>query len=349
VDGPALEQVDRWLNGALRRADVHALRSEPFPEGAGQLSTVTRIAFDAPPGADLPRTMILKSASGSAEARQIADRLGTVERERCFYEAIAPALPPGLAPRCHGVVSDEAGSTHFLLEDLGAFREPPTGADLSAQEVRTVLSRIGEVHGRTWGHPALAQLPSPGTLDWMPEAYRTALPVFLEHFGDALAPDSRQVPERIADHFHDVIAALEEAASCVGDCACHGDLRAANLAFDPAGGVRLFDWGMTLRASGPFELGYLLPTACSPTTLRAREPDLLTHYADAVASAGGPTFAPAGLRRLVALGRLWFTVYPVVGAATTPRDNPESRRFFRWHTRRQFPSLEAVEAALASI
>lgn len=345
---PTLEQVDGWLSRALRRSGVRALEAHAFPEGAGQLSTVFRLRFVPAPVGDLPATMILKSESGSATAREIADQLGTSARERAFYERIAPLLPGAPAPRCHAIVADSDGTTRFLLEDLGALRLPPTGRTLAFGDLLAVLSRIGEIHGRTWGRTELEGLPSPRTLAWMPERYRAAEPLFLQHFGDVLPAGGRAWVGRIGACFEAVIEAVASIAAEVGDCACHGDLRAANLAFESDGTARLFDWGMTLRAPGPFELGYLLPTALPPHRLRGREAELLAHYARAMEHAGGPRLPEAILRRCVDLGRLWFTIYVVVGAATTPIDNPASQRFFRWHARRQFTSLPDLDALLAS-
>jgi hypothetical protein len=181
---------------------------------------------------------------------------------------------PSLPVPYLGAAADGDG-TAILMPDLSneliAWERPGHAPAIDEDTLRRVLEAMARLHATRLGESVATGGGSP---PWCPLHQRLLLlspvqaaryreednPVgdrFLagwSAFNRLAPPSARHLIEELADDVGPLVLALGRLPS-VG---LHGDMKLANVALFPNGGVALIDWQMTLRAPVAVELGWFL-------------------------------------------------------------------------------------------
>lgn len=270
-------------------------------EPAGGTSGTTDRSVLRLSGEGVPATVFVKSAATDLGTRVFGGlaRLGEVEVG--FYRDLRPGLDVE-APKILGSRFDRrTGRFAIVLEDLAArgAQFVDTRTPLSVDQAAAALSTLAVLHAAT--------------------SRRSDLPGWLStNSGDALMPLvcallgrlGRRVAERdpaltatggeaLLSSYGRWAGVLDRDAFCV----LHGDPHPGNV-YLLGDRVGLLDWQAVRRGHGLRDATYSLVLGLDVEVRRAAERDLLQHYCDALAAAGGPEItsndAWAAYRQMVA-------------------------------------------------
>jgi aminoglycoside/choline kinase family phosphotransferase len=229
--------------------------------------------------------------AAAEENRGVAQFFRFYEREVRFYEQVAEAIDLR-TPKCYFSNFDAATSNYvLLLEDLAPalVGDQLEGCALTLAEV--ALKELARFHAAWWEHPHLREL------DWMPDidadwykaavqdGYGKAWQPFVQHFGDRLTPELKDICERYAKHVPAVMEAFGKAPCTI----IHGDYRLDNLFFPTdAGGdaIAVADWQISARARGIFDVAYFVAGTLPTEERRVTERDLVRLYHDTLLECG---------------------------------------------------------------
>ncbi|MGA5466473.1 phosphotransferase [Mycobacterium sp. NPDC050041] len=290
IERPADLTAD-WLTTAIGAGRVADFSFERI--GTGQMSECYRVALryadDATTG---PESVVLKVAATDANSRQTGLAMGLYEREVRFYTDIAPRLGGPVAP-CHHAAYDPANGTFHLV--LGDAAPAVVGDEIrgaTIEQATLALTELGRVHGPLLGDPALADA------DWLNREsplnqglIAVLWAGFAERYADSIAPEHREVCERLVASF-DAYLAEEAAAQRIAGLV-HGDYRLDNMLFGQAGADRpltVVDWQTVTWGPAFTDVAYFLGCALSESGRRDHYDDLLRAYHEAL----GPQ-SPVGL------------------------------------------------------
>jgi hypothetical protein len=251
--------------------------------GGGVFSRVLRLELAT---ADTHRHRVPSSAVAKLPARgsnrEAAVRSGAYRREAHCYRSLLVdhGLPTAEA---YAVIEHDDGTASLLLQDLTSRRWPEQLSGLEPEDARAVVGALARFHHR-WDHD----------ID-RPEQRHAALAVVrantvagLDH--GSLVSGLRAVEQRWANHlsrqqlsaFDMMVARHDDVAAAFGSprsvTLCHGDPRAANLAFAQDGSAQLVDWQQVARQFGEADVAWLCATSLTPDDRRALEHDLVEEY-----------------------------------------------------------------------
>lgn len=288
-----------WLTDALRGgghlgadAAVADFDFERVGEGVGFVGHIVRLRMRYEGDAvGAPATIIGKFPSPDPGAREIANLYGMYEREVRFYTDVGSAV--GMrAAACYYCAMDPANDLYvLLLEDLSASGEIGDQlAGCTRAQASLALGEVAKMHARWWDSPRFGDIP------WLPEGadlvrnsmanyYPQAWPVFMEMFGDHVAPAIAAAVPRLDGDVMRVIDSFGSENATLG----HGDYRMDNIFFGHEGApyrIAVVDWQTPCRTWGAYECAYFLGT-CMPVEERRREQDVvLAEYHEAIAAGG---------------------------------------------------------------
>ncbi|MNS24114.1 hypothetical protein D3C72_559480 [compost metagenome] len=280
-------------------AITHALHAEGFlPDGEviaveeGErfqaLATAVfrcRLRYSARGPHSLPETMIVKIYGPAWYER------GGL-RDLFFFQRIAPALEPPIAPLLYGVIHDPAARTCVvLIEDLApGYRQvelPLADAWLDA-----IVDTLADLHAQWWEAPLpgallepedtvmrMAQALPPQGLQANVEAARDATSRFRSRFGSALTEAEAQLLTRLGDRW---ATRFSERIAHRGLTLLHGDFHLLGNVFlarhpDTASPIKVIDWGQVKRGLGPHDLMFAL-LSVDAADRRSRDLALLRRY-----------------------------------------------------------------------
>ena len=162
----------------------------------------------------------------------------------------------------------EGGRAGLLMEDLGAHVLPDVREPIALAHEDAVLGAMARLHARFWDAPVLS-------IPWLGRASTTTalvVPSVLDdHAAAALMP--RPLRERLRlgwdvafEHVSSRAAALlrrpveffEDAWTALPHTLVHGDVKLANFAPLPTGGVAAFDWALVGTGPATTDLGWYL-------------------------------------------------------------------------------------------
>ncbi len=250
--------------------------------GTGQMSQCYRIALSYADGAPGPGSVVLKVAATDPVSRQTGLALGLYEREVRFYTDIAPGIAGPIAP-CHSAAFDAGtGVFHLLLGDAGPAVVGDEIRGATAEQAMLALTELGRVHAPLLGDTAMAAAEwlnreSPLNQALIGQLYAG----FLARYGDRIAPEHREVCERLVAGFDGYLAA--EAAGLHG--LVHGDYRLDNMLFGEPGADRpltVVDWQTVTWGPALTDVAYFLGCALDDEHRRAQYDALLGAYHDAL-------------------------------------------------------------------
>lgn len=232
---------------------------------AGLLGTVTRLRLEFnPPGADGPRTLILKVPSSDSSLSREMSRV-----EAQFY---ADRIADGASIRVPAAYYCRVEEPLLILEDLGEDGFIPQITGCSSAQALQAIREIAKLHARWWN------VDLPEGLRWIEPPSDSPAGRFCAHWlrlyrGDwppALGP----VPEILRQRYGEIALRLVSTPWTV----VHGDFHSGNLSFGPNRAVTLVDFHRVERATGMVDIARFLATSLQTETRRAIETDLLQEY-----------------------------------------------------------------------
>lgn len=162
----------------------------------------------------------------------------------------------------------EGGRSGLLMDDLGAHVLPDVREPIALAHEDGLLAAMARLHARFWRSPALS-------IPWLGRASTTSefvLPsVLADRVAASLMPPSlrerlrlgwdaalAQVSSRAAAVLRHPAGFFDDAWAELPQTLVHGDVKVANFAPLPAGGVAAFDWALVGTGPATADLGWYL-------------------------------------------------------------------------------------------
>jgi hypothetical protein len=315
-----------WLTRALcAQHPGAAVTGVEMREGSSGTSTRRRmhLTYNAVGrDAGLPEHLYVKTTTTLTQ-RLILGLTDIIEVEGLVYERVLPLLDLEAPHGYHHGFEPRSWRTVVITEDVGATRgacfcEPDT--ELTLAQAKDLLTSMATWHGRLWSDPVLEG----GWLQTTSERY-DALSRFLDwgkrsavgyqRAGDVVARSVRERPVQVFEAFARAMRLGSEGAMTF----LHGDPHSGGNFYETADGrMGWADWGVCLRGGWGYDYAYFVTSSLAVERRREWERELLEHYLEQLALAGGeaPDFDDAWLvYRQQAL-------YPCVGWAAVYGHGP---------------------------
>jgi hypothetical protein len=276
-----------WLTAVLRadgalaaEGTVTGVVTEQIAVGTGFLSDLFRLRLQG----DGPESLILKIPATSALYRATAQGANVYQREVVFYRDLARSCPLR-TPHAYYAEFEESGAMVLLLEDLGRLEAPDHLEGLQLGRAGLVIDRLAEFHA--WGAspncPSLDPAIFPAVVDQVGQL-GSVIPRGWETYLANRRRDHPPAVDRLIERLPELT--LELAASLTNPaCLAHGDLRVDNLFF-AGNDVAVVDFQFCTRASGIYDVAYLLSQGLDTTVRRGHDRELVGRYVRALRSAG---------------------------------------------------------------
>lgn len=321
IERPADLTAD-WLTAALGGGRIDDFTVERI--GTGQMSECYRVGLTYADGQHGPASVVLKVAAADPSSRQTGLAMGLYEREVRFYTDIAPTLD-GPVSECHHAAYDpETGVFDLLLGDAAPAVVGDEIGGASVEQATMALTQLGRVHGPLLGNAALADAQWLNRESPLNQGLMAALYAgFVDRYRDEVAPEHREVCERLVAAFDDYLAA--EAASGRPQGLVHGDFRLDNMLFGQEGADRpltVVDWQTVTWGPAMTDVAYFLGCALPAARRREHGEALLRAYHDAL----GPDTSVSlddvrdGVRRQSFFGVMMSIVSPMLVERTERGD-----------------------------
>ena len=281
------EVTPEWLIAVLRadgalaaEGTVTGVALEQIAVGTGFLSDLFRLRLQG----DGPDSLILKVPVTSELYRATAQGANVYQREVVFYRDLAKSCPLR-TPHAYHAEFAESGEMALLLEDLGHLEAPDHLEGLELGRAGLVIDRLAEFHA--WGaspnHPPLDPAIFPAVVDQVGQL-GAVIPVGWQTYLANRRHDHPPAVDRLIERLPDL--PLELAESLAGPaCLAHGDLRVDNLFF-AGNDVAFVDFQFCTRASGIYDVAYLLSQGLDSTVRRGHDRALVGRYVRALRCAG---------------------------------------------------------------
>ena len=258
-------------------------------------------------GDGVPESVFVKMPAETAATRLMGELGRLAETETRFYSELSPQLTG--VPESYGSAFDPLTGRYVLvLEDLAvdACEFPDTLHPLDAEKASLILGLLARLHATFWDRV-------PGWL-YTPSDDSTSLLT-----GSLLKMSARRIAERtdiavetgrfIDENYRTVAQLIDTPPHTV----MHGDAHPGNVYFRN-GEAGLLDWQAVRRGHPSRELAYTLVTSMTTSDRRASERDLLDHYCQALAAAGGPVLDSGDLWDRYRQGALYAYVAALITA-----------------------------------
>jgi hypothetical protein len=276
-----------WLTAVLRAdgalsgdGTVTGVVAEQIAVGTGFLSDLFRLRLQG----DGPESLILKLPATSALYRATAERANAYRREVVFYRDLAPSCSLRI-PHAYHAGFEESGAMVLLLEDLGALDAPDHLEGLELDRAGLVIDQLAGFHawGASSNRPPLDPAVFPAVVDHVGQV-GALIPLGWQTYLAHRRHDHPPAVDRLVERLPDL--ALELADSLAGPaCLAHGDLRVDNLFF-AGDDVAVVDFQFCTRASGIYDVAYLISQGLDTTVRRGHDHELVGRYVHALRSAG---------------------------------------------------------------
>ncbi len=280
IERPADLTVE-WLTAALG-APVSGFAFDRI--GTGQMSECYRVELTYADGDSGPSSVVLKVAATDPVSRQTGLALGLYEREVRFYTDIASRIDGPVAPCHHAGLDAETGAFHLLLGDAGPAVVGDEIRGATVEQATLALTELGRVHAPLLGDAAMA------SADWlnrespMNQALIGQLYAgFFQRYRDQIAPEHREVCERLVASFDAYVAS--EIAPQRAHGLVHGDYRLDNMLFGEPGADRpltVVDWQTVTWGPPMTDVAYFLGCALPDEPRRDHYEVLLRAYHSAL-------------------------------------------------------------------
>ncbi len=316
----SIDDIDAaWLAGATGWS-VDSLRATQIGAGVGVSSALYRLDLD---GTGCPATAVVKLPALAEEAVFTSTILEMYIREVRFFERAA-ADAPVRVPECyHAAVDPDTSRFAVMMEDLGGLRAVDQTAGMAAADAERAVDALARWHARWWGRgdemvEAGVGLPIDHPI------YPAVLPaVFDEGWAKVsgameLEPEIVELAARWVDRLPRMIADLNEGPNAF----IHGDFRADNLLFDPAGSPAVLDFQLVGSAAAAYDLAYFVTSSLDAAVAGACERALFDRWRAGLQSMGAAGADMASVERQYRVAALWCLAYPVIASRGMDLDDP---------------------------
>lgn len=306
-----------WLTACLC-ADHPGAAVVDFDIRGGTSGTSTRRRIHATynvagQAAGLPEDLYVKTTTSLAQ-RLMLGLTDIIRVEGVVYDRVLPLLDVEAPSGFFSAFDPRSWRSIVVTEDVGVTRgaqfcSPQT--DLTLDQMKELLTGMAIWHGTLWNHPLLEG----GWLQTTAERH-DRLSRFLDWDKRSAVGIRRAgdvVPATVRDRHPEVLRAFERSMQ-LGSAGTmtflHGDPHSAgNFYVTDDGRMGWADWGVCLRGGWGYDYAYAVTASLTVERRREWERELLAHYLEALAAAGGD--APE-------LADAWLTyrqqvLYPFVG------------------------------------
>ena len=203
-----------WLNEVLSGSGFPTIRNVEL-ERLGEADSLTgfvfrvRLTFDGE--ADAARSVVVKLPA--APERRSARMRGWYAAEVRFYRQLAANI--GLTvPRAFHAQIDEATADYVLvLEDFPELTPGENVRGATPAQARVVMRMMAGLHAQWWERAELRGYDFLGDdggewVEGIAALLPDRVPVFLDHFGDAIGPADRAIYERLPSAFATAVEPL---------------------------------------------------------------------------------------------------------------------------------------------
>jgi hypothetical protein len=297
----APEAITReWLTAVLCAADADARVLDVIPRG-GSVGTCTRQAFelvlnDEAVALGVPARLFVKSTPALAQ-RLLLGLSKVIWGEVGFYRSFRRSVDIEAPMGYFAAAAPRSLRSIVVVEDVVATKGARFNGDgdaISRSEMADLLAGLAALHGRYWAasevrreHPWLRDTRTYlRDNDRLIDMQRWAA-VGTEAAGE-LVPKSLQ--GHMGDIWRGVVACNAEAAKRPATI-LHGDAHIAQTYQTREGRMGLSDWQVLLHGEWAWDVSYIMSTGLEIEDRRAWEKDLLGHYLDRLAAAGGPAMS----------------------------------------------------------
>ncbi|MSP43029.1 MAG: hypothetical protein EXR08_06645 [Alphaproteobacteria bacterium] len=288
----------QWLSAVLAHkspgAAVVSHTLGPPDEGTSSRRIISLVWNDAGQKAGLPRRIFCKGTL-SLESRYLLGMNEGVQAEVNFYNLVRPGLniiaPEPLFARYDPVslnsiiiLNDMTGEVEFGRVDM----------ELTFDNAKSQMRQLANMHGRYYRSPELKTTLAPFS-SW--EKFFT---VTAEEagFADACVRGFSQakavIPPRLFQREAEVWPATLKCVARHHDLPrtfIHSDVHLKNWYITRTGEMGLNDWQCCSKGNWSRDVSYCISTALAPEKRRMWERELLGHYLDCLAAAGGERIA----------------------------------------------------------
>jgi hypothetical protein len=277
-------RVDGVLDSAT---SITSVQSERVGEGVGLASNLYRLHLESDGAA--PATLIVKLPTTSPY-RALAEALGVYQCEVAFYRDVAGRAPVR-TPKCY-LAAQAAGSIDFvlILEDLGFMQACDHIKGLSLERTHRILTEAARLHAWTMteGRTLIDNDAFLSVTDPVFQGFFTAP---FQACWETYRANARQpVPtlaEEFARNYVDLVPSLFEQLR-EPTALTFGDFRVDNLFFDEDGEPAIVDFQFAMRASGIYDVAYLVSQGLTTEARTGQDRRFVEHYLRALSDAGGP-------------------------------------------------------------
>lgn len=311
-----------WLSDAL---DIPVTDFTFERIGTGQMSECYRVELTRASGNDGPSSVVLKVAATDPASRQTGLALGLYEREVRFYTDIAPNLGGGPVAICYSAGFDPGtGAFHLLLSDAAPAVVGDELRGATIEQAKLALAELARLHAPAFGDASMAQA------DWLNRdapmnqgLIATLYAGFLDRYGGRIAPEHREVCERLVGSFDAYLEAESAADRLMG--LVHGDYRLDNMLFGRPEADRpltVVDWQTVTWGPAMTDVAYFLGCALPSDVRREHYDALLRAYHDALGPDTRVSLADVrdGVRRQSFFGVMMAIVSSMLVAQTERGD-----------------------------
>jgi hypothetical protein len=311
-----------WLSDAL---DLPVTDFTFERIGTGQMSECYRVELTRASGNDGPSSVVLKVAATDPASRQTGLALGLYEREVRFYTDVAPNLGGGPVATCYSAGFDPGtGAFHLLLGDAAPAVVGDELRGATIEQAMLALAELARLHAPAFGDASMAQA------DWLNRdapmnqgLIATLYAGFLDRYGDRIAPEHREVCERLVGSFDAYLEAESAADRLMG--LVHGDYRLDNMLFGQPEADRpltVVDWQTVTWGPAMTDVAYFLGCALPSDVRREHYDALLRAYHDALGADTRVSLADVrdGVRRQSFFGVMMAIVSSMLVAQTERGD-----------------------------
>lgn len=232
-----------------------------------------------------PETLHHYCVKGFLDTDQDRESSGeTTTRESRFYTDIAPHISMRV-PACPSVVTDGAGQTIMIMEDViaagGHFCD--THSPFTVEQAQQTLDQLARLHARS--HLLESNVWIPGGLGWMAESR-----YFSQEWIHGQMHDERGegLPEATLDagNLMSALRVLAQQSKEGPPTLVHGDAHIANVYWTQEG-PGFADWQLIKAASWAVDVSYHINCVLPVELAEKHERDLLGGYLDALGRHGG--------------------------------------------------------------
>jgi hypothetical protein len=272
-----------WLSDVLNRPHLQLISAQRI--GQGQVGHTYRVSFQH--NDSQPETVVVKLASEDPSSRAAGVGLGIYYREVAFYQNLRDRIGGPLLA-CHLAQYDAAEGWFTLVIDdaVGAqVGDQIAGCDTATAE--KAMRALAQVHAPVFDDDAV------GSADFLnlPHPVNQAmlaglLPLFLDRFGDEIAPEHAEVCRRYV-----AVADAHGADVRPPKGLVHGDYRLDNLLFGTDPECLVIDWQTVQWGPVMIDAAYFLGTALDVSERREHEQRLVRLYHETLVGQGISGFA----------------------------------------------------------